>query len=116
MLEVKSLDFEISFFERLVEESPNFVDALIPLAEAYTRKGLYAKGLHIDKRLAKICPKDSTVRYNLACSLALLGRKKEAFSALLSAIKLGYCDFEHLRKDPDLKSLHTEPQFKQLIA
>ncbi len=116
MPEVKSLDFEISFFERLVEEAPNFVDALIPLAEAYTRKGLYAKGLHIDKRLSKLCPKDSTVHYNLACSYALLGRKKDSLLALFRAIKLGYCDFEHLKNDSDLKNLHNEPQFRQLIA
>ena len=35
----EQLDFEISFFERLVKKDPDFVDALIPLAEAYTRKG-----------------------------------------------------------------------------
>ena len=37
-------DFEFLFFERLVEKNPNFVDALLPLAEMYTRKGFLKEG------------------------------------------------------------------------
>ena len=107
-------DFEISFFEGLVKKNPNFVDALIPLAEAYTKKGLYRKGLVIDKRLARLKKKDPIVHYNLACSFALVGEKEEAFLALGRAVKLGYHDFEHLKRDPDLKSLHDDPRFKTL--
>ena len=116
MEQKNSVDFEISFFESLVKESPKFVDALIPLAEAYTKKGLYEKGLQIDKRLARLLKFDPTVHYNLACSYALLEKKKEAFSALQKAIKLGYSDFSHLRKDSDLKSLHSDPRFQKLVS
>ena len=110
-----TLDFEISFFEGLVRKDPNFVDALIPLAEAYTRKKLYAKGLRIDKRLARLCKDDPVVHYNLACSLALIGKKDEAFSALRRAIKLGYDDFDYLKRDSDLRSLRDDPRFKKLV-
>ncbi len=115
MPNLKSIDFEISFFEPLVKDNPNFVDALIPLAEAYTKKGLYEKGLQVDKRLAKLRSDDPIVHYNLACSYALLGKKKEAFSTLIQAIKLGYSDFNHLRKDPDLKILHDDRRFQKLV-
>ena len=40
-----SLAFEISFYERILAEDPDFIDALIPLADAYTKHGLYKKGL-----------------------------------------------------------------------
>ena len=109
-------DFEISFFEGLVKKAPNYVDALIPLAEAYTKAGLHEKGLQIDKRLAKLRKSDPTVHYNLACSLALVGKKDEAIATLEKAIELGYSDFEHLKKDADLKELRSDPRFKSLIA
>ena len=109
-------DFEISFFERLVKESPDFVDALIPLAEAYTKKGLHDKALVLDKRLARLKPNDPTVHYNLACSFALAGKKEEAFQALEQAIGLGWHDFEHLKKDSDLKILRDDPRFQQLVS
>lgn len=108
-------DFEISFFERLVKDNPNYVDALIPLAELYTRKGLYEKGLKIDKRLARLRKHDPIVHYNFACSLSLIGKKDEAFEVLEKAIELGYSDFEHLKKDSDLKSLRDDPRFQSLV-
>ena len=109
-----ALDFEIQFYEGIVKRSPQYIEALIPLAEAYTRKGLYKKGLEIDKCLASLCGDDPVVFYNLACSRALVGHKKEALAALKRAIELGYRDFAHLLKDPDLKSLHQELDFKKL--
>lgn len=109
-------DFELSFFERLVKNNPNFVDALIPLAEAYTRKGRYEEGLKIDKKLVHLKKRDPSVHYNLACSLALVGEKNEALLTLERAVKLGYRDFDHMRKDSDLKVLREDPRFKLLIS
>jgi len=115
MDEKSALDFEISFFEPLIREKPDFVDALIPLAEAYTRKGLYKKGLEIDKKLVKLRKDDPIVHYNLACSFALMGQKQSALRNLKRSVKLGYTDFNHLKKDPDLKSLHEELEFQKLV-
>lgn len=115
MKEADDLDFEIAFFEGLVKQNPKHIEALLPLAEAYTRKGFYEKGLEIDKRLAELCKEDPSVYYNLACSLALTGKKKGAITALRRALRLGYLDFNHLRKDPDLKALHGERDFEKLV-
>ncbi len=107
-------DFEVTFFEALVRERPDYVEALLPLAEAYTRSGLYQKGLETDRRLAAFLPEDAGVRYNLACSLALTGNPAEALSELARAVGLGYRDFAHMRRDPDLKSLRGLPAFEAL--
>ena len=115
-MQTRISDFEISFFERLAKENPDFVDALIPLAESYTKKGLYDKGLQIDKRLARLRKNDPIVHYNLACSFALVGKKDEAITALRRAIRLGYSDFEHLKRDPDLKILRDDSRFVSLLA
>ena len=110
-----ALDFEIAFYEGVIERSPEYIDALIPLAEAYTRKGLYGKGLEIDKRLSRLCRSNPIVYYNLACSFALVGKKREAIAALQRAIKLGYDDMDHLRQDRNFKFLHGDPAFEKLL-
>jgi len=114
-MKTDALDFDIDFFENLVKQNPNYVQALIPLAQGYTEKGLYRKGLQIDKRLSVLCPKDPVIHYNCACSYALVGQKDEAFTMLRRAIQMGYRDFDHLKKDADLKSLHHDPRFETLM-
>lgn len=109
-------EFEIKFFEGILKSQPDYIEALIPLAEAYTTKGDYEKGLQIDLRLAKLCPTDSTVFYNLACSYALTAKPTEAVKALRKAIDLGYTDFRHLKKDKDLHSLQGNPAYEALLA
>ena len=108
-------DFEISFFERLIKQNPNYVDALIPLAELYTRKGLYDKGLKVDRHLAELRKHDPIVHYNLACSLALASKKDEALEVLEKAVELGYSDFDHLKRDNDLQNLRADPRFQSLV-
>ena len=107
--------YELLFFESLARKNPDFVDALVPLAELYTKQGLYAKGLEIDERLAKLRNTDPIVQYNLACSLALVGRSDEAVRSLKHAIHLGYSDLDYMRRDQDLKSLYNDPTFQKLL-
>lgn len=112
---IENLDFEISFFESLVKENPNFVDALIPLGDAYTKRGLYEKGLEVDLRLSELLPLDPTVHYNLACSYSLLRKIDLAFHTLEKAIKLGYKDFRWMEKDPDLENIRKDNRYSNLI-
>ena len=109
------LDFEICFYETLIKDKPDFVEALIPLGDAYTRKAEYRKGLEIDQRLTKLKPRDPTVFYNLACSYSLLKMKDAAIKALKKAIELGYDDFDYLSTDKDLENIKTDKRFKQLL-
>lgn len=112
----QDLAFEIAFYEGILAEDPDFADALVPLAEAYTKAGMYEKGLEADRKLARLRPKDPTVQYNLACSHALTGRREEALAALERAIELGYSDVGFLLKDGDLVSLHDDERFAELIT
>lgn len=112
---IENLDFEISFFESLVKENPNFIDALIPLGDAYTKRGLYEKGLAVDLKLCELLPLDPIVHYNLACSYSLLGNIDMALHTLEKAIKLGYRDFRWIQKDPDLENIRKDSRFPILI-
>ncbi|MCK9595417.1 MAG: hypothetical protein PHH68_04515 [Candidatus Omnitrophica bacterium] len=112
----KHLDFEIRFFEGLLEKKPDFIEALIALGENYTRKGLYDKGLKVDTRLAMLRPDDETVHYNLACDYSLLKEAELCLEALEKAIDLGYDDFKYMLKDPDLEYIRKDERCVRLLA
>ncbi|MBD3264103.1 MAG: hypothetical protein GF375_03255 [Candidatus Omnitrophica bacterium] len=107
---------EITFYEELIKDNPDFIQALIVLAELYTHNGLYEKGLKIDKRLSEIKPYDPIVHYNLACSFSLTGNLDDSLRALKKAVLLGYGDFEYILEDEDLSNLRRTDDFKTLFS
>ena len=109
------LEFEIRFYERLLEEHPDFPEALAALGNAYTHSGSYQKGLAVDLKLTQLRPGDPIAWYNLACSYALTKQSDEALKMLSRAVELGYDDFSYLMKDPDLASVRRSPALKQLL-
>lgn len=95
---------------------PANLGALAELGHALTRLERYQEGLEVDRALVALCPDDPLVHYNLACSLALLARRDEAFSELERAVELGYAEPKHLLEDPDFANLRSDPRFEQLLA
>jgi tetratricopeptide (TPR) repeat protein len=104
--------FEIVFYESLLKKTPNFIEALLCLGDLYTQQGFYEKGLRVDERLAELRPDDPTVFYNLACSYSLMNEVAAAEGAIKRSIELGYEDFEHMQKDPDLLNLLSSEEFQ----
>jgi hypothetical protein len=109
------IDFDIAFYEAIVERGSDYVDVLRCLGELLSRRGLHERALAIDRRLANLAPGDCVVQYNLACSLALGGFDDEALAALKAAFNAGYRDFAHLAEDRDLDSLRDKPAFRALL-
>jgi len=114
-LQLDAVSVTIDLCEHVVACVPGDLDALKALGDAYTRATRYVEGLRIDKRLVALAPDDPAVRYNLACSYALLDLKDEAFEALRLAIDLGYDDFDYLLADDDLGGLRDDPRFNDLL-
>lgn len=109
------LDFEIVFYQKLLHAYPDFVDVLIPLANAFTRRGFYDKGLEIDLHLSRLRGEDPLTWYNLACSYSLLKRVDESHDALRRSLELGYTDVQFLQNDPDLVNLRQSQKYRQLL-
>jgi len=109
-------DFEIHFCEGLLQKNPHFVQALTLLAELYTKKGLYAKGLEMDKKLALLQPDNGIVFYNLACSYSLLHEIENAFEALKKAVELGYDELAYMLEDKDLQNLREDKRFQEYFS
>ena len=106
---------ELEFLQAVARRLPEYTGVLRALADLYTRTGAYADGLQADERLSRLCAEDPLVWYNLACSLALAGRADDAFDALNRAVELGYNDYEWMKKDPDLVTLHGDARFESFL-
>ena len=76
----------------------------------------YQQAVQICEQLLAIQPKDFDTRYNLACTLARLGRTDDALAALQKAVDDGWPDAEHMSADDDLTSLRNDPRFAQAVA
>ncbi|MFP4351506.1 MAG: tetratricopeptide repeat protein [Puniceicoccaceae bacterium] len=109
------LSFEIRFFENLSRRDPKDVRVLEVLAHHYTKSGRISDGLRIDRRIVRHDPANPLAHYNLACSLALKKRKKEAVESLCVAVERGYGDIDWMLRDDDLASLREYAPFLQLV-
>lgn len=108
--------FEVRMAETHARARPEDLDALRALAYAYTGAGMLEQALASDLELVRRAPEEPGIRYDLACSYALLGRRDEAFEALSKAVDLGFDDPEHMTEDEDLVSLHGDPRWRDLLA
>ncbi len=55
-------------------------------------------------------------QYNLACGYARQSQTQLALDHLEAAINNGFTDSKWISKDPDLKSIRENPQFKVLVS
>jgi len=112
----QDLEFEIKFYENILKNKPNFLEALVALGDAYTKNKQYKEGLKIDQKLSKLKPSDPIVFYNLTCSYSLTENIDSALETLQKAIRLGYNDFDYMEKDPDLENLRKNKRYQMFIA
>lgn len=107
--------FLVDFYEVVTKRQPENLEVFAELAQAHTRLGEFESGLALDRHLTRLLPEDPTVRYNLACSLALTERTLESLETLELSINLGYDDAAYLLKDEDLRSLRDLPRFQEIV-
>lgn len=112
----ENFDFEIQFYESLMQREKRDPRLVEILGHLYTRAGRIDDGLKMDRKMVRLKPEDPLAHYNLACSLALKNRKKDAVASLHAAVEHGYTDYDWLRKDEDLSSLHDYGPFLDLLA
>ena len=109
-------EFAVSLCGGILDQRPRQTEALALAATALTALGRYEAGLTLDRQLAAIRPEDPMVLYNLACSLSLTGATDAAFEVLADAVRHGYRDAGHLRRDPDLSPIRDDPRFRAILT
>jgi tetratricopeptide (TPR) repeat protein len=107
--------FEIALLEERTRDQPLDLEALHHLADAYSARGRWQEALAADLRLVALEPDRAEYRYDLACSLARVGRADEAFAALARAVDLGFRCRDLLVADPDLETLRADPRWAALV-
>jgi tetratricopeptide (TPR) repeat protein len=108
-------EFEMQFFDRVLQRHPLYVDVLRRQAENLSRAGRYPELLDLDRRLVEVRPQDPVIHYNLACTLSRMGDLTASIASLRSAIRLGYDDLGHIETDPDLDAVRDLPEFRALL-
>ncbi len=107
--------FLVEVLENEVIRRPRNSDAWADLGHALTRLGFHDRAYLADATVVQLVPDDPTARYNLGCTLALLGRTDEAFVLLEEALARGYDDADHMEQDEDLVGLRADPRFGGML-
>lgn len=102
----------VTMFHVLQADDPAAL--MVRAQQAYTAKD-YAKCAELYVAAVKTGGTGSTTPYNAACCHALAGNTGEAFVWLTKAIQAGWRDVDHLKKDSDLTSLHSDERWAQII-
>lgn len=95
-------------------DSENYF-SLIKTADFYYRAKDYEKSLELFQRAFQQKSDNPTHLYNASCSAALAEKKDTAFELLEQAFQNGWTNINHLKNDPDLKTLHNDDRWTSLI-
>ena len=105
---------EIQVLEKHLRDVPEDARARTLLAVDYADIGRTDDANREANLAAALRPNEATVLYNLACAFCKLGRADDAMRALARAWEGGFQDPAWARRDPDLASLHGNPEFERL--
>ncbi|MBI5359809.1 MAG: tetratricopeptide repeat protein [Planctomycetes bacterium] len=111
-LEVAQARPEARIQEVEYKEVPDYAG----LADAAYGARDYDKAIELYLKALELYPRAGVVWYNLACTYALKSEKEKAFEALEKSVLSGYKEFDWMRQDKDLESLHSDPMFEKILT
>jgi serine/threonine protein kinase/Tfp pilus assembly protein PilF len=106
---------EREVLENQLQRFPDDVRARILLASDQASAGETDAAIMHVKIAVAMRPNDANVLYNAACTYGILGMKIDALETFRRSVDAGYSNLDWCLKDPDLKILYDEPDFKNLI-
>jgi tetratricopeptide (TPR) repeat protein len=107
---------ETEVLTQQLQRFPDDVRARILLASDLAILGQVHEAVQHVKIAIAMRPTDANVLYNAACTYGILAMKAEAMETLRRSMDAGYYNADWCSKDPDLKILHDDPEFKKLVA
>jgi non-specific serine/threonine protein kinase len=107
---------EREVLENQLQRFPDDVRARILLASDQASAGETDSAIMHVKIAVAMRPNDANVLYNAACTYGILGMKVDALDTFRRSVQAGYSNLNWCLRDPDLKILYDEPEFKNLIA
>jgi len=104
----------IAAFENHLKQVPEDARARILLGSDYAYLGRPDDALRELNLAVTLRANEASILYNAACLYCGLKRKPEALDALRKAWEAGFRDSVWARRDPDLITLHDDPEFDRL--
>src|SRR5216683_3003638 len=104
----------IAAFENHLKQVPEDARARILLGSDYAYLGRTDDALRELNLAVTLRANEASILYNAACLYCGLNRKPEALDVLRKAWEAGFRDSVWARRDPDLNSLHDNPEFDRL--
>jgi len=104
----------IAALENHLKQVPEDARARILLGSDYARWGREEDAMRELSLAVTLRANEASILYNAACVYCLLKKKPEALEALRKAWEAGSKDAVWARRDPDLASLHGEPEFERM--
>ena len=104
----------IAALENHLKQVPEDARARILLGGDYAYLGRPDDAIRELNLAVTLRANEASILYNAACLYCSLKRKAEALDALRKAWEAGFRDSVWARRDPDLITLHDEPEFDRL--
>jgi len=111
----ENIDNALKEFSLAIEKAPDYADAYSNRGVAYMQQRKYNKALEDLKKAKELKSESPSIRYNLACLYSLKGDVDFGLDELDAALTNGFSDYESLRRDPDLKNLRRNAEFKKVL-
>ncbi|HIE04868.1 MAG TPA: tetratricopeptide repeat protein [Candidatus Latescibacteria bacterium] len=104
-----------TLFRSTVRDAPNSARAHYNLGTYLLGRGNYDEAIKFLRKALALRPGFKEAQYNIACAYALKGDREKAISALARAVRMGVEDPKFVAEDPDLKPLHKDPRFWEIL-
>lgn len=114
LLEVGSIEEARAKFLEATRLDPAYSEGFVGVGVTYYMRDRYDEALDFYKQGLEANPGNRDAYYNMACVYALKGETEQAIRYLQIAVLNGYVQLDTLTQDPDLKSLHGNPDFEKL--
>jgi tetratricopeptide (TPR) repeat protein len=108
-------DMLLDTLEVMTCNYPYRIDGYHYLGHFYAEKKDQQRALELFRIMSVVDPREEEAEYDIACTLAAMGRKDEAFEHLRRAIELGAHEFELMRRDGRLGPLRGDPRFDEMV-
>lgn len=106
----------IETFETIVRANPTDPNARFQLAYSVHASGDHERAIGLHRIAASFPQVRMHSLYNLACALAVTGRREEALVAFSDAVDAGFSNADGARQDSELASLEADPRFEEALA
>lgn len=113
---MKKIAFILLLLIGVTAMAQNSYSELISKAYSLYVKKAYKESADTYAAAFRIEKKNADDLYNAACSYALAGETLPAMSLLNQSLDRGWANFNHLKSDADLASLHSTPAWTKLMA